>query len=41
MMRKMYDIKDHLEQKDTLKDSLKKRYLKAQEILLNEIKGTM
>lgn len=38
---KLCDIEDHLNQKDTLKDSLKKRYLKAQEILLNEIKGTM
>ena len=30
---KLCDINDHLNQKDTLKDSLKKRYLKAQEIL--------
>lgn len=37
---KLCDINDHLNQKDTLKDSLKKRYLKAQEIL-NEVKGIM
>lgn len=37
---KLCDINDHLNQKNTLKDSLKKRYLKAQEIL-NEVKGIM
>ncbi|MBO7734480.1 MAG: hypothetical protein J6S67_18085 [Methanobrevibacter sp.] len=30
---KLCDINNHLNQKDTLKDSLKKRYLKAQGIL--------
>lgn len=31
---KLYDIKDHLEQKDTLSKSLEKRYLKARDILM-------
>ena len=31
---KLYDIKDHLEQKETLTESLKKRYLKARDILM-------
>lgn len=30
---KLADLEDHLEQKSTLKDSLKKRYLKAKEML--------
>ena len=33
---KLCDIEDHLTQKDTLKDSLKKRYLKAKKILLDK-----
>lgn len=31
---KLYDIKDHLEQKATLSKSLKKRYLKARDVLM-------
>lgn len=31
---KLYDIKDHLEQKATLSKSLEKRYLKARDILM-------
>ena len=31
---KLYDIKDHLEQKSTLSKSLEKRYLKARDILM-------
>ena len=34
---KLYDIKDHLEQKDTLTKSLEKRYLKAKNILENAL----
>ena len=33
---KIADLKDHLEQKDTLKDSLKDRYIKALNILEGE-----
>lgn len=33
---KLYDIKDHLEQKDTLTKSLEKRYLKACDILMEK-----
>lgn len=31
---KLYDIKDHLQQKDTLSKSLENRYLKARDILM-------
>ena len=31
---KLYDIKDHLQQKDTLSKSLEGRYLKARDILM-------
>lgn len=31
---KLYDIKDHLQQKDTLNKSLENRYLKARDILM-------
>ena len=31
---KLYDIKDHLQQKDTLSKSLENRYLKARNILM-------
>lgn len=34
---KLYDIKDHLEQKVTLSKSLEKRYLKARDILMEKI----
>lgn len=34
---KYYDILDHLNNKETLKPSLKKRYLKAKEILENAL----
>lgn len=31
---KLYDIKDHLQQKDTLSKSLENRYLKARDVLM-------
>ena len=31
---KLYDIEDHLEQRDTLSESLRKRYIKAHNILM-------